>query len=247
MSECRSPPGHGLVREPETMQNASINATPLITARGLIKRYDDGRVTALDGLDLEVAAGEFVALCGPSGCGKSTLLNLIAAIDRPDAGTLTVAGRPLRDLTSAESDHYRTHTVGLIFQLHNLLPNLTALENIQVPLIAAGMRPAERVRRARLLLEQVGLADRADDRPPMLSGGERQRVAVARALANRPKLVLADEPTGALDSRAGEAVLDLLTAMRQDHGITLVVVTHDVGVAARADRVLHLLDGRLAD
>ncbi len=228
------------------MQDASVNTTPLITARGLIKRYDDGRVTALDGLDLDVAAGEFVAVCGPSGCGKSTLLNLIAAIDRPDAGTLTVAGRSLKDLTRAESDHFRTHTVGLVFQLHNLLPNLTALENIQVPLIAAGVRPAERVRRARALLEQVGLGDRANDRPPMLSGGERQRIAVARALANRPRLVLADEPTGSLDSRSGEMLLDLLGALRCDAGVTLIVVTHDVGVAARADRVIHLLDGRLA-
>lgn len=229
------------------MSDPPTNPPLIISARGLVKRYDDGRVTALGGLDLDVLPGEFVAICGPSGCGKSTLLNVISAIDRPDAGTLTVEGRSLAALTQAEADRYRAHTVGLVFQLHNLLPNLTASENIQVPMMTAGIPPSERVRRARGLLERIGLADRAAARPPTLSGGERQRIAIARALANQPKILLADEPTGALDSQSGESLLDLLTELQRMAATTLIVVTHDPRVASRAGRVVHLLDGRVAE
>lgn len=227
--------------------SSDAHVTPAaVRARGLVKRYEGGRIVALDGLDLDVAAGEFVAVCGPSGCGKSTLLNLIAAIDRPDAGQLAVCGRELTALTEAEADRFRASVVGLVFQMHNLLPSLTALENVQVPMVAMTLDRAERVRRARELLGRVGLADRATALPTVLSGGERQRIAIARALANHPKLLLTDEPTGALDSRTGMRLFDLLTELQRDLGTTLLVVTHDQHVAARADRIVHMLDGRIA-
>lgn len=216
-----------------------------IQARGLVKKYEGGRIAALDGLDLDVADGEFVALCGPSGCGKSTLLNLLSAIDRPDAGRLEVCGRCLNDLDDAEANRFRASVVGLVFQLHNLLPSLTAVENVQVPMMAAGVAAGERLARARGLLERVGLGDREGALPTTLSGGERQRVAVARALANRPRLLLADEPTGALDSQTGDRLFDLLAELRGNMRMTLIVVTHDPRVAARADRVVNMLDGRV--
>ena len=202
---------------------------------------------ALDDLDLEVASGEFIAVCGPSGCGKSTLLNVISAIDRPDAGSLAVCGRQLADLSDRDANRFRSTVVGLVFQLHNLLPNLTALENVQVPLMAADVPPADRVERARELLDRVGLSDRASALPPVLSGGERQRVAIARALANQPQVLLADEPTGALDSKTGERLFDLLVALQRDARTTLVVVTHEPSVATRADRVIHMLDGKIVN
>jgi len=216
-----------------------------IRARGLAKYYESGRVHAVDGTDLDIAPGEFVAICGPSGCGKTTLLNLIAAIEHPDRGELCVAGWRLTELTTAEADAFRRSTVGLIFQLHNLLPNLTALENVQVPMLGTGRSARSRRRRAWELLERVGLAERAHALPPTLSGGERQRVAIARALANEPRILLADEPTGALDSRNGERLLDLLDELQRSARTTLVVVTHDARIAARADRVLHMLDGKI--
>jgi ABC-type lipoprotein export system ATPase subunit len=216
-----------------------------ISARGLVKHYEGGRIRALNGLDVDIATGEFVAICGPSGCGKTTLLNVIAAIDRPDTGTLTVAGHSLTALSDAHADEFRRDTIGLVFQLHNLLPDLTALENVQVPMLPLRWAPHRRSARARKLLEQVGLADRAAALPTVLSGGERQRVAIARALANEPRILLADEPTGALDSKNGERLLDLLDELQREAQTTLVVVTHDPHIAARASRVLHMLDGRI--
>jgi putative ABC transport system ATP-binding protein len=229
------------------MSDRRSSSTAGISARGLSKHYEGGRIRAVDGLDLEVAGGEFVAICGPSGCGKTTLLNLIAAIDRPDAGTLSVGGRSLSRLSAAEADDFRRSVVGLIFQLHNLLPDLTASENVQVPMLGTGRSPRWRRERARYLLERVGLADRARARPTVLSGGERQRVAIARALANEPRILLADEPTGALDSKNGERLLDLLDELQRDVQATLVVVTHDPDIAGRASRVLNMLDGRITD
>ncbi len=216
---------------------------PLISVHGVTKSYEEGRIAALRGMDLDVEAGEFVAVVGPSGCGKSTLLHLIAALDQPDAGSIRVAHHDLterRDLS-----HYRARHVGMIFQLHNLLPSLTASENVQVPLFELGLRPRERRARAAELLALVGLEGREGNRPPELSGGERQRVAIARALANEPAVLLADEPTGSLDSDAGARILELLERLRRDRGLTVVLVTHDAGVAERADRVVHVLDGRL--
>lgn len=216
-----------------------------VHGRGLVKRYQHGQITALDGLDLDIESGEFVALCGPSGCGKSTLLNLIAGIDRPDAGVLEVLGTPVPDLREARSDPFRSSVVGLVFQLHNLLPHLTAAENVQTALLPNGGRPRQRAERALSLLERVGLTHRASALPPTLSGGERQRVAIARALANQPKLLLADEPTGALDSKTGQQLFDLLTELQGEFGMTLIVVTHDDPVAARASRIIRILDGRI--
>ncbi len=232
---------------PEVEPADASAAEPLIRARGLVKHYEGGRITALNNLDLDIVSGEFVAVCGPSGCGKSTLLNMLSAVDRPDAGRLDIGGLRLDQLNGTAIDRFRATVVGLVFQLHNLLPNLTAAENIQVPMMAIGLAPAERVRRAVELLDRVGLADRAAALPTVLSGGERQRVAVARALANRPPILLADEPTGALDSRNGEMLFNLLTTLQCELHMTLLVVTHERDVAARADRVIHMLDGAIVN
>ena len=215
----------------------------IVAARGVVKTFEQGRVRAVDGVDLEVRPGEFVAIVGPSGCGKSTLLNLLGALDEPDDGTLLVGGHDLR--SHRDLDHVRAVDVGLVFQLDNLLPTLSALENVEVPMVGVVRSARARRDRALELLEEVGMADRAGSRPPALSGGERQRVAIARALANEPSLLLADEPTGRLDSRTGARVLDLLDRIRSERGMTLVVVSHDPRVAARADRVVSMLDGRV--
>ncbi len=215
-----------------------------IAARGVRRAYEEARIVALDGMDLVVEDGEFVAVVGPSGCGKSTLLHLLAALDRPDGGTIEVAGHELastRDLA-----HYRARHVGMVFQLHNLLVSLTAEENVQVPMFELGLARRLRRERARHLLGLVGLADRCRARPTELSGGERQRVAIARALANEAPILLADEPTGSLDSASGRLVLDLIEELRRERGLTIVLVTHDADVAARADRIVRMLDGRVA-
>lgn len=223
----------------------NANGAPAIRAAGLVKRYQNGQITALDGLDLEVSAGEFVAVCGPSGCGKSTLLNLIAGIDRPDAGELAVFGQRAATLTEPETDALRSGVIGLVFQLHNLLPQLTAAENVQVAMMPGERTAAQRAARAEELLGRVGLSHRMSALPPTLSGGERQRVAVARALANSPKLLLADEPTGALDSKTGQQLFELLGEIQRELGMTLLVVTHDEHIAARAGRVVRILDGKV--
>ena len=219
------------------------NAPLAVNAKGLTRHFDHGRVKAVDGLDLEIAAGEFVAIKGPSGCGKSTLLNLLTAIDRPDGGSLHVFERNIRDLDAAGADAYRSNDVGLVFQLHNLLPHLTAIENVQLPMM--GRKNANPNERAAELLTRVGLEARINALPTTLSGGERQRVAVARALANQPRLLLADEPTGALDSQTGAALIDLFVELQRDLGTTLVMVTHDDRVAERANRVVNMLDGKV--
>jgi ABC-type lipoprotein export system ATPase subunit len=207
------------------------------------KAFEDGRIRALEDVSLRLEPGEFAALTGPSGSGKSTLLNLIGALDRPDAGTIAVDSERL---DGSEATEYRAATVGFVFQFHNLIPVLTAAENVQVPLMGRGPGRAEREQRAAELLGEVGLADRAGAYPPTLSGGERQRVAIARALANRPRLLLADEPTGALDSETGEQIVSLLQRLRDRHGMTILLVTNDRAVAERADRLLELRDGRMS-
>ena len=206
------------------------------------KAFDGGRIHALNEVSLQLDAGEFASLTGPSGSGKSTLLNLIGALDRPDAGAIAVDGVELDGRDAAE---YRAGTVGFVFQFHNLIPTLTALENVQVPMLGRGLSRAERVRRARELLAEVGLTARADAFPGTLSGGERQRVALARALANEPRLLLADEPTGALDSTTGEQVLAMLERIRAERGMTVLLVTNDEHVAAHGARTFRLLDGAL--
>ena len=207
------------------------------------KGFENGRIHALEDVSLQLDPGELVALTGSSGSGKSTLLNLIGALDRPDEGEIHVAGQDVARLDDPAA--YRADVVGFVFQFHNLITTLTALENVQIPMIGRRGR-AERERRARELLDEVGLKDRVDAYPPTLSGGERQRVAIARALANEPRLLLADEPTGALDSETGQQILDLLRRLRDEYGTTILLVTNDDAVAGQADRVLRLRDGRLA-
>jgi putative ABC transport system ATP-binding protein len=215
----------------------------VIEVAHVAKSFEGGRIRALDDVSFSVADGELVALTGPSGCGKSTLLNLIGALDRPDEGEIRVGGHDLARL--ADSSRYRAETVGFVFQFHNLISTLSALENVQVPMLGRTAR-AERERRARELLDEVGLAARVRNRPPTLSGGERQRVAIARALANGPSVLLADEPTGALDSETGAQIVALLRRVRDEHGTTILLVTNDDAVAAQADRILRLRDGRLS-
>jgi putative ABC transport system ATP-binding protein len=207
------------------------------------KHFEDGRISALEDVSFHLDPGEVVALTGSSGSGKSTLLNLIGALDRPDAGEIRVAGEDVARLDDPAA--YRAEVVGFVFQFHNLITTLTALENVQIPMIGRRRRP-ERERRARELLDEVGLNERVDAYPPTLSGGERQRVAIARALANEPQLLLADEPTGALDSETGQQILDLLRRLRDEYGMTILLVTNDDAVAGQADRTLRLRDGRLA-
>ncbi len=219
-------------------------AAPILVARDLVKTYDQGRVRALDGLDLEIHAGEFVSVIGPSGSGKSTLLHMLGALDRPDSGRVLLDGQDLAQVRRL--DRVRARSIGFIFQLHNLLPTLTALENVELPLRALGLDRRERAERARALLDAVDLPDRTGHRPAELSGGQRQRVAVARALANDPKVILADEPTGDLDQAAGRRVMDLLCRLRGERGLTLVLVTHDLESAARAQRTIRILDGKVA-
>ncbi|HXR11454.1 MAG TPA: ABC transporter ATP-binding protein [Gaiellaceae bacterium] len=215
-----------------------------VEVRHVRKSFENGRIRALEDVTLSLAAGELVALTGPSGCGKSTLLNLIGALDRPDSGEIVVGGLDVTNLRNPA--RYRAETVGFVFQSHNLMTTLTAHENVQIPML--GMRGrAERERRARELLDEVGLAERIRSYPPTLSGGERQRVAIARALANEPRLLLADEPTGALDSETGGQIVELLRGVRDDHGTTILLVTNDDAVAAQADRVLQIRDGLLSD
>ena len=216
---------------------------PAVEVIDLVKTFDEGRTRALDGATLRVDEGEFVAITGPSGCGKSTLLHLVAALDRPDSGSIVVQGEDItrrRDLS-----RYRARTVGLVFQLHNLLPSLTAVENVEVPMYEAGLGLRERRKKALGLLEVVGLTGKAKRRPPQLSGGERQRVAIARALCNDAPILLADEPTGNLDSKSGRMVIEALQDIHHQHGLTIIMVTHDPSIAATADRILTMLDGRI--
>lgn len=220
-----------------------MSRQPAITVRGLTKAFDDGKIVALNGVDLDVFEREFVAIVGPSGCGKSTLLHLIAALDKPDSGAINVLGTDLSK--SRDLSRYRARDVGIVFQLDNLIPTLNTSENVQVPMFEAGMSARDRRKRAGELLEAVGLKGKERSRPSELSGGERQRVAIARALANDPPLILADEPTGRLDSKSGELVLDLLDQLRRDRGLTVVMVTHESHVAQRADRIVRMLDGRV--
>jgi putative ABC transport system ATP-binding protein len=221
----------------------AMSEQPIIEARGLVRTFDGGVIAALDGADLTVYPGEFIAIVGPSGCGKSTLLHVIAALDRPDAGTVMLNGHDLEK--TRHLDNVRAHDVGLIFQLHNLLPTLSASENVQIPMFELKRSGKQRRSHASRLLALVGLEGKDAQRPTQLSGGERQRVAIARALANEAPILLADEPTGSLDSKAGARILDLLEELRAQRGLTIIMVTHDMSIAARADRIVRMLDGRV--
>ncbi|MGF1503411.1 MAG: ABC transporter ATP-binding protein [Paracoccaceae bacterium] len=221
-------------------------AAPLVLARGLARHYARGQagVQALDGVDLEIAAGEFVAVMGPSGSGKSTLLHLLGLLDRPSAGSYRLDGRETGGLGANARARIRGEEIGFVFQSFHLLPRVSAVENVELPLVYAGVSARRRRFAAEAGLARVGLAPRARHLPSELSGGEQQRVAIARALVRNPRLVLADEPTGALDSATGAEILALLEGVRAD-GRTVVLVTHDEGVAAHAERIVRMQDGRL--
>jgi putative ABC transport system ATP-binding protein len=222
--------------------------TAVLEARGLAKTYDNGgtQVFALRGVDLAVERGEFLAIMGPSGCGKSTLLNLLAGLDRPTAGEVHLDGERIDRLSEAELARLRRRKVGFVFQFFNLVPTLSVVENVELPLLLVGRRRKEARSSAVELLSDLGIGDKHAAAPARLSGGQQQRVALARALANTPDIVLGDEPTGNLDSAAAREVLGLLRAAR-DRGQTLLLVTHDARVAAAADRVVTLRDGLVSD
>jgi len=205
---------------------------------------ENAPVRALRGVDLVVPSGDFVALMGPSGCGKSTLLNLVAGLDVADEGTITVAGELVTGRSEDELSHLRRKHIGIVFQFFNLLEGMTVLENVALPAVIAGRKRRMAETRARDLLDLLGIGDKASTVPGMLSGGQRQRLAIARALANEPTLLLADEPTGALDSEGGQEVIELLSRLHAG-GQTIVLVTHDPGVAAAAERVVRMRDGRI--
>jgi ABC-type lipoprotein export system ATPase subunit len=218
----------------------------VVETQSLTKVYGDGaEIRALDGVDLIILKGEFLTVMGPSGSGKSTLLNMIGALDKPTSGRVVVNGENLA--TIKDVDRFRARTVGFVFQLHNLLPALTARENVEVPMYGQDMGERQMRERAEHLLELVGLSDRMHHLPGQLSGGQRQRVAVARALANDPAIILADEPTGSLDTQSGAEIMDLLETINRDQGTTILIVTHDPKVARRTRRILTMHDGKIAD
>ncbi len=216
---------------------------PLLRVDNVCRTYDGGSIQALANVSLSIRKGEYLAIMGPSGSGKSTLLNLLGALDEPTSGTIAFDGQALDELPNLDS--FRAKTVGFVFQSFYLLPTLTALENVQIPMFETSLRPRERAKKAADLLALVGMSHRAGQLPTKLSVGERQRVAIARALANDPKLLLADEPTGNLDSASGNSVLDLFDRLQKERGLTLVVITHDAHVAARAQRTVWIRDGRI--
>ncbi len=217
----------------------------LIDIKNLKKSYENGQIKALNGLDLEIQRGEFVSIIGPSGSGKSTLLNMIGALDVADEGSINVAGIDL--LNTKDLSKFRSEEVGFVFQLHNLIPNLSVLENVQIPMLETSLSSKEMEERACKLLKSVDLEDKINQKPTKLSGGERQRVAIARALVNHPSIILADEPTGSLDSKTGDIILDLLKDIHQKENVTLVMVTHEPYVAQMADRTITVRDGKIQE
>jgi putative ABC transport system ATP-binding protein len=219
----------------------------IVRSEGVVKTYHTGtdEVTALRGVDFAVARGEMVAVMGPSGCGKTTLLNCLSGLDSVDAGRVWIEGTDLSTLKDRQRTDYRARRMGFIFQVYNLLPVLSAIENIELPLLVAGMRPSEARATAQKALETVGLGDWAKHRPAELSGGQRQRVTIARSLVNNPAIVWADEPTGALDSHTASDIIDLMRSLNASAGLTLVIVTHDPGVGAQCDRIVRMHDGEI--
>jgi ABC-type lipoprotein export system ATPase subunit len=227
-ASARTPPGDGQC---------------IYEAQGLRKDYDEGQVQALRGVDFRISQGEFVAIIGPSGCGKSTLLQMLGALDVPTGGDLLYRGKSLA--TMADPSDYRAREIGFIFQSFHLLPTLTAMENVQIPMFETKRPMGERKARATELLNAVGLGHRLNHYPAKLSGGERQRIAIARSLANEPSVLLADEPTGNLDSENARHVLELIVRIQRERNMTMVLVTHDMTIATRASRVIRMKDGHI--
>jgi len=232
---------------PSAPQESSSTRTPTIRIENVYKIYDLGeiQVTALRGVSLEIYPGEFVAVMGASGSGKSTLMNILGCLDRPTRGHYFLDGKDVSGLTKDELAAIRSHKIGFVFQQFNLLPRTSALENVELPTIYAGVPIEERAKRAQDALKRVGLADRADHYPSQLSGGQQQRVAIARALVNNPSLLLADEPTGNLDSRTSVEIMEILQELNDEHGLTVIIVTHEPDIARYAKRAIEFRDGRL--
>ncbi len=226
-----------------TRMNMHVFPTPVLSTRNLALHFDEGRTKALDGVDIDIREGEFVAITGPSGCGKSSLLNLVGTLDNPTSGELFFRGQPYSAFR--ELSLFRRENIGFVFQSFNLIPTLTALDNVIVPTIGRSGAANGHQEQARALMQQMGLRERLNHFPAQMSGGERQRVSIARALINNPTVILADEPTGSLDSANAAHVLDVLVRMRQERALTIVMVTHDASVSARADRIIRMRDGKI--
>jgi len=226
-----------------------MSAGAIVEARGVIKTYDTGAVSvhALKGVDLLVAPGEVVGIMGPSGCGKTTLLNCLSGLDSIDEGEVLIEGTPLSGLSDRERTDYRARRMGFVFQFYNLMPVLSAVENVELPLLLSRVPSGEARRRALGALDLVGLADRAAHLPDALSGGERQRVTIARSLVNDPAIVWADEPTGDLDSEKAEEIVELMRRLNAERGLTFLIVTHDIAVGRQTDRIIRMLDGRVVE
>jgi putative ABC transport system ATP-binding protein len=222
-----------------------MSSAPMVELKDVWKIYRLGSMEypALRGVSLSINRGSFVSIVGPSGSGKTTMLHLIGALDKPSRGEIYVNGIPISRLSENKLAEFRNKTIGFVFQQYNLIPYLSAIENVEMPMMVSGVSLAERRKRAKWLLEQLGLGDKIWKRPSELSGGEQQRVAIARALANNPKLILADEPTGNLDSRNARIVVDLLKRINREMGVTIVVVTHNMEVAAETEKIIYLRDG----
>jgi putative ABC transport system ATP-binding protein len=229
------------------MDGAALMADAIIQVHELVKTYEAGevRVQALRGVNLTVPRGEMLAVMGPSGCGKTTLLNCMSGIDDPTAGRIVIDGVDLADMNDDRKTEYRARRMGFIFQFYNLLPVLSAAENVELPLLVSGTRPSEARTKAEQALERVGLAPWATHRPAQLSGGQRQRVTIARALVNDPAIVWADEPTGDLDSHTADEIMELMQSLNREHQQTFVIVTHDPSIAARCHRIVYMRDGEI--
>lgn len=232
---------------PNAQRDPSAPTPPIIEARDVVKTYDSGDVSvqALRGVDLSVPRGEMVAIMGPSGCGKTTLLNCLSGLDTIDSGQVWIEGTDINQLSDRAKSRYRARRMGFVFQTYNLLPVLSAAENVELPLVVSGVPGKEARAKALAALERVGLGDRAHHWPNQLSGGQRQRVTIARALVNDPAIVWADEPTGNLDSEMADDVMRLMEQLNQDNRQTFVIVTHDPGVGARCHRIIRMRDGRI--
>ena len=218
------------------------NNENIIEIKDLKKGYDNGKIKALNGMNLKVKKGEFISIMGPSGSGKSSLLNMIGGLDIADEGTIKVAGIDM--MKTKNLNKFRSKEIGFVFQMHNLIPNLSVVENVEIPMYETNTSSKDMRKRALELLKSVNLGDKIDQKPTKLSGGERQRVAIARALVNNPSIILADEPTGSLDSKTGEVILDLLKDLHKKENVTLVMVTHEPYVGNMAERIITVLDGK---